>query len=96
MIPLRCFIDIEKCAGCQDTGTAIIMGKRGQNVWTDGQDEAHLSRGVYDAYTQSNLRYSQVSPVNMFQEKNTGTNLPAQIDLYAAAGDEYHFQVGTA
>jgi len=78
--------------GCQDTGTAIIMGKRGQYVLTDGEDENHLSHGVYDTYTGTNLRYSQVSPVDMFQEKNTKTNLPAQIDLYATAGDEYHFQ----
>ncbi|CAM9220331.1 unnamed protein product [Chrysoparadoxa australica] len=80
--------------GCQDTGTAIVMGKRGQGVLTDGHDEMHLSKGVYDTYTQTNLRYSQasVAPLDMFTEKNTGTNLPAQIDLYAADGDEYHFQ----
>eukprot|EP00127_Corallochytrium_limacisporum_P003868 Clim_evm82s153 gene=Clim_evmTU82s153 len=78
--------------GCQDTGTAIVMGKKGQYVWTDGQDESHISRGVYETYTKKNLRYSQVSPVDMFTEKNTGTNLPAQIDLYATAGNEYNFQ----
>jgi len=77
--------------GCQDTGTAIVMGKRGQLVMTDGADEAALSRGIYDTYTQTNLRYSQVAPVSMFEEKNTGTNLPAQIEIYATAGDEYHF-----
>ncbi|XP_041480109.1 fumarate hydratase class I, aerobic-like [Lytechinus variegatus] len=77
--------------GCQDTGTAIIIGKRGQNVWTDESDETHLSKGVYDTYTQKNLRYSQVSPLDMFKEANTGTNLPAQIELYAAPGNEYHF-----
>ncbi|XP_072031543.1 fumarate hydratase class I, aerobic-like [Amphiura filiformis] len=77
--------------GCQDTGTAIVMGKRGQNVWTDGQDEEHLSRGVYNTYTQKNLRYSQVSPLTMFKEANTGTNLPAQIELYATAGNQYNF-----
>ncbi|XP_030843054.1 uncharacterized protein LOC105447566 [Strongylocentrotus purpuratus] len=77
--------------GCQDTGTAIMMGKRGQNVWTDERDEEHLSRGVYNTYTQKNLRYSQVSPLDMFKEANTGTNLPAQIELYAVPGNEYHF-----
>ncbi|XP_071500099.1 fumarate hydratase class I, aerobic-like [Diadema antillarum] len=77
--------------GCQDTGTAIIIGKRGQNVWTDEKDEEHLSRGVYNTYTQTNLRYSQVSPIDMFKEVNTGTNLPAQIELYATPGDEYNF-----
>ena len=77
--------------GCQDTGTAIVMGKRGQHVVTDGADEAALSRGIYETYTQTNLRYSQVAPLDMFEEKNTGTNLPAQIELYATDGDEYHF-----
>ena len=77
--------------GCQDTGTAIVIGKRGQRVLTDGQDEAHLSRGVYDTYTRTNLRYSQVAPVDMFAEKNTRTNLPAQIELYATDGDAYNF-----
>eukprot|EP00429_Kryptoperidinium_foliaceum_P020084 CAMPEP_0176048620 /NCGR_PEP_ID=MMETSP0120_2-20121206/24153_1 /TAXON_ID=160619 /ORGANISM="Kryptoperidinium foliaceum, Strain CCMP 1326" /LENGTH=567 /DNA_ID=CAMNT_0017382039 /DNA_START=60 /DNA_END=1763 /DNA_ORIENTATION=- len=77
--------------GCQDTGTAIVMGKRGQNVFTDGEDESALSRGVYNAYLRRNLRYSQVSPVNMFGEKNTKTNLPAQIDLFATKGGEYSF-----
>ncbi|MEU5880269.1 fumarate hydratase [Spirillospora sp. NPDC047279] len=76
---------------CQDTGTAIVMGKRGQHVLTDGRDEEHLSRGVYDAYTRLNLRYSQMAPVTMWDEKNTGTNLPAQIELYAAPGDAYKF-----
>ncbi|MCL2467959.1 MAG: fumarate hydratase [Micrococcales bacterium] len=68
---------------CQDTGTAIVMGKRGQHVLTDGTDEEPLSRGVFDAYTQLNLRYSQNAPVSMFDERNTGTNLPAQVELYA-------------
>eukprot|EP00607_Mallomonas_marina_P005072 CAMPEP_0182429030 /NCGR_PEP_ID=MMETSP1167-20130531/25462_1 /TAXON_ID=2988 /ORGANISM="Mallomonas Sp, Strain CCMP3275" /LENGTH=515 /DNA_ID=CAMNT_0024612327 /DNA_START=112 /DNA_END=1656 /DNA_ORIENTATION=+ len=77
--------------GCQDTGTAIIMGKRGQLVLTDGEDEKHLSKGVFDTYTSTNLRYSQVAPLDMFQEKNTGTNLPAQIELYATAGMNYKF-----
>jgi fumarate hydratase class I len=77
--------------GCQDTGTAIIMGKKGQYVVTGGGDEAAISRGVFDTYQTSNLRYSQVSPIDMFEEKNTGSNLPAQIELYATDGDEYHF-----
>ncbi|XP_077998541.1 fumarate hydratase class I, aerobic-like [Glandiceps talaboti] len=77
--------------GCQDTGTAIVIGKRGQNVWTDGNDEEHLSRGVYNTYTGTNLRYSQVAPLDMFKEANTGTNLPAQIELYATPGNQYDF-----
>ena len=76
---------------CQDTGTAIIMGKKGQWVWTDGVDEAALSQGVYNAYTRGNLRYSQNAPLNLYEEKNTGSNLPAQIELYATGGDAYRF-----
>src|SRR5215472_13222783 len=76
---------------CQDTGTAIVMGKRGQQVLTDGRDEEHIARGVYDAYTQLNLRYSQLAPLTMWDERNTGSNLPAQIEIYAADGDEYKF-----
>ncbi len=76
---------------CQDTGTAIIMGKKGQQVWTSGNDAAALSQGVANAYTELNLRYSQVSPLDMFEEVNTGNNLPAQIDLYATDGDAYKF-----
>jgi fumarate hydratase, class I len=76
---------------CQDTGTAIVMGKRGQQVLTDGHDEEHIARGVYDAYTTLNLRYSQLAPLTMWEEKNTGSNLPAQIELYAADGDAYKF-----
>lgn len=76
---------------CQDTGTATIVGKKGQNVWTGGHDEEALSLGVYETYTKENLRYSQTVPLDMYEEKNSGTNLPAQIDLYAADGDEYHF-----
>jgi len=76
---------------CQDTGTAIVMGKRGQQVLTDGRDEEHIARGVYDAYTTLNLRYSQMAPLTMWEEKNTGSNLPAQIELYAADGDAYKF-----
>ncbi|NDV83028.1 fumarate hydratase [Bacteroides sp. 51] len=76
---------------CQDTGTAIITGKKGQQVWTDGCDEEALSKGVYKTYTEENLRYSQNVPLNMYDEKNTGCNLPAQIDLYATQGAEYKF-----
>ncbi|MBT2478079.1 fumarate hydratase [Streptomyces sp. ISL-94] len=76
---------------CQDTGTAIVMGKRGQNVLTEGGDEAALSRGIYDAYTRLNLRYSQMAPITMWEEKNTGSNLPAQIELYATDGGAYKF-----
>ncbi|KUL36425.1 fumarate hydratase [Streptomyces sp. NRRL F-4489] len=76
---------------CQDTGTAIVMGKRGQNVLTEGRDEEALSRGIYDAYTQLNLRYSQMAPLTMWEEKNTGSNLPAQIELYATDGGAYKF-----
>jgi fumarate hydratase class I len=77
--------------GCQDTGTAIVMAKRGQLVLTAGNDEAAIARGVFDTYAEANLRYSQVAPLDMFEEQNTGNNLPAQIELYAVDGDEYHF-----
>lgn len=76
---------------CQDTGTAIIMGKKGEGVWTGVDDEEWLSKGVYNSYQRKNLRYSQLAPLNMFDEKNTGSNLPAQIDLYAEKGNEYKF-----
>ncbi|MBB4034690.1 fumarate hydratase class I [Dysgonomonas hofstadii] len=76
---------------CQDTGTAIIMGKKGQNVFTGANDEEALSRGVYNTFTEDNLRYSQNAPLDMYKEINTGTNLPAQIDLYAIQGNEYKF-----
>ena len=76
---------------CQDTGTAIVIGKKGQRVWTGGGDEAALVRGIYDTYTQSNLRYSQLAPTSVFDEVNTGSNLPAQVELYATDGDEYRF-----
>ncbi|WP_236240154.1 fumarate hydratase [Streptomyces sp. CC228A] len=76
---------------CQDTGTAIVMGKRGQHVLTEGEDEKALSRGIHDAYTQLNLRYSQMAPLTMWEEKNTGSNLPAQIELYATDGGAYKF-----
>ena len=76
---------------CQDTGTAIVMGKKGQRVWTRGDDAAALSRGIHRTYTETNLRYSQMAPVTMFDEVNTKSNLPAQIDLYATDGDAYKF-----
>ena len=79
---------------CQDTGTAIVMGKKGQRVITDADDAAALSEGIYDTYQEKNLRYSQIAPLEMFKEKNTANNLPAQIDLYADTGehaDEYSF-----
>ena len=76
---------------CQDTGTAIIMGKKGQQVWTDGCDEEALSLGVYKTYTEENLRYSQNVALDMYKEINTGCNLPAQIDLYSVQGNEYKF-----
>ena len=77
--------------GCQDTGTAIVMGKKGQHVWTGADDAEHLSQGIHKTYQEENLRYSQVSPLTMFEEVNTKTNLPAQIDLYATNSDEYSF-----
>jgi fumarate hydratase class I len=76
---------------CQDTGTAIIMGKKGQYVLTDFDDAEALSAGVYECYQEKNLRYSQIAPLEMFKEKNTANNLPAQIDILAEKGDEYHF-----
>ena len=76
---------------CQDTGTATIVAKKGQQVWTGGGDEEALSRGVYNTYTQENLRYSQNAALTMYDEVNTGTNLPAQIDIQAVDGDEYKF-----
>ena len=76
---------------CQDTGTAIVHGTKGQQVWTGCDDEEKLSHGVYKTYTEDNLRYSQNAPLNMYDEVNTGCNLPAQIDIHAGQGDEYHF-----
>lgn len=76
---------------CQDTGTATIVAKKGQFVWTGGNDEEYLSKGVYETYTKENLRYSQNAALDMYNEVNTGTNLPAQIDIQAADGDEYKF-----
>ena len=75
--------------GCQDTGTAIVMAHKGERVLTFGDDAAALSRGIYDAYQQRNLRFSQLAPLDMYSEKNTGTNLPAQIEIYSEPGDEY-------
>jgi fumarate hydratase class I len=76
---------------CQDTGTAIVMGKRGRFVLTDGHDEEAIAKGVYDAYTRLNLRYSQLAPLTMWDEKNTGSNLPAQIEIYAEGDEAYKF-----
>ena len=78
---------------CQDTGTAIVMAKRGRHVLTEGTDEEDIARGVYDAYTKLNLRYSQLAPITMWEERNTGSNLPAQIEIYAgdAHPDSYEF-----
>src|ERR1700734_2014904 len=76
---------------CQDTGTAIVMGKKGRFVFTDGGDESALLEGVRDAYLKKNLRYSQVAPLTMFEEKNTGDNSPAQIEIYSEGEDSYEF-----
>ena len=76
---------------CQDTGTATVVAKKGQEVWTGGGDEEALSHGVYDTYTSENLRYSQTIPLDMYREKNSGNNLPAQIDIQSVDGNEYHF-----
>src|SRR5690554_6906104 len=76
---------------CQDTGTAIIMGKKGRRVWTEGGDDNALGQGVLDAYYRKNLRYSQLAPISMFEEQNTKNNLPAQIDIYEEGEDAYKF-----
>jgi fumarate hydratase class I len=76
---------------CQDTGTAIVIGKKGENVFTGVNDEEWLSRGIFDTYVNTNLRYSQMAPLTTYEEKNTGTNLPAQVELYATRGDKYEF-----
>ena len=76
---------------CQDTGTAIIMGKKGEQVWVDGSDEAAISQGVKRTYETDNLRFSQLAPLSMYEEKNTGDNLPAQIEIYADKGPQYKF-----
>ena len=77
--------------GCQDTGTAIVIGKKGESVWTGANDHLYLSKGIFETYKEKNLRYSQVTPVSMFEENNTGTNLPAQIDIYSTEGNTYEF-----
>src|ERR1700688_3379548 len=74
---------------CQDTGTAIIMGKKGRLIWTEGDDEAALAQGARDAYLKKNLRYSQLAPISMFEEKNTKNNMPAQVEIYAEGEDAY-------
>ncbi|MEA3021581.1 MAG: fumarate hydratase, class, partial [Alphaproteobacteria bacterium] len=76
---------------CQDTGTAIIMGKKGRLIWTEGDDEAALAEGARDAYLKRNLRYSQLAPLSMFEEKNTRNNMPAQVEIYAEGEDAYKF-----
>lgn len=76
---------------CQDTGTAVVMGKKGQQIWTGFCDEKALSRGIFNAYTTNNLRYSQNAPLTMYDEVNTASNLPAQIEIYAVEGNTYHF-----
>jgi fumarate hydratase, class I len=76
---------------CQDTGTAIVIGKKGENVFTGANDAEYLSKGIYQTYQEKNLRYSQIVPYTMFDEKNTGTNLPAQIDIYSTQGNSYEF-----
>ena len=76
---------------CQDTGTAIVMAKKGQKVWTDFNDKEFISKGIYQSFQEKNLRYSQVVPLSMFDEKNSGDNLPAQIDILATEGDSYEF-----
>ena len=75
--------------GCQDTGTAIVMGHKGENVFTGVDDAEHISHGIYDTYRKRNLRYSQLAPLDLYTEKNTGTNLPAQVEIYAEPGDDY-------
>ena len=77
--------------GCQDTGTAVVVGHKGERVLTDADDERAIARGVFDTYQTSNLRYSQLAPITMFEERNTGNNLPAQIEIYATPGDTYSF-----
>jgi fumarate hydratase class I len=76
---------------CQDTGTATIYAKKGQHIWTGGRDEESLTRGVYDTYAKENLRYSQTIPLTLYEEENSGNNLPAQIDIHATDGMEYRF-----
>ncbi len=77
--------------GCQDTGTAIVIGKKGESVWTGVNDALYLSKGIFETFKEKNLRYSQVTPLSMFEENNSGTNLPAQIDIYSTEGNTYEF-----
>jgi fumarate hydratase class I len=81
----------EDLPGCQDTGTAIVIGKKGEEVWTGANDALYLSKGIYETFGEKNLRYSQVIPLTMFDEKNSGTNLPAQIDISSVEGSSYEF-----
>ena len=92
----RCFLEnsviaaIGELPTCQDTGTAIVLGHKGAQVWTDFDEKEAFSKGVYRCFQDYNLRYSQIAPLSMFEEKNTGNNLPAQIDIYSGTGMEYH------
>src|SRR4030066_710274 len=76
---------------CQDTGTAIVIGKKGEQVWTGANDALYLSKGIFETFREKNLRYSQIVPYTMFEEKNSCTNLPAQIDIYSVEGNTYEF-----
>ena len=76
---------------CQDTGTSIVFGKKGEGVWTNADDELFITKGIYNAFTNENLRYSQMAPISLYEEKNTGTNLPAQVDLHSTTGSAYEF-----
>src|SRR5690606_32739698 len=76
---------------CQDTGTAIVVAQKGEDVYTGAVDAEHLSKGIFNTYQKKNLRYSQIVPISMFEEKNSGSNLPAQIDIYATQGKQYDF-----
>ena len=76
---------------CQDTGTSIVFAKKGQTIWTNGDDQKFISQGIYDCFKNENLRYSQMAPISLYEEKNTGTNLPAQIDIMASPGQAYEF-----
>lgn len=82
-----------KLPSCQDTGTAVVIAKKGEQVFTDADDAAYISQGIYETYQERNLRYSQIAALSMFEEKNTGTNLPAQIDIYSKNGNTYEFLI---
>lgn len=81
----------QRLPSCQDTGTAIVYAHKGEDVWTGADDEEALCKGIYDTFQQKDLRYSQLAPLTMFEEKNTGTNLPAQVEIHASPGEEYRF-----